>query len=60
MFKKFLTKKFLFSAVGLALATFLNLHGTLGGEQWDYALFGIIAGHHLEDLIRAWRGVPKC
>ena len=57
--KKFLTKRFLFSAAGLGLATFLTLHGTLSGMEWVYALFGVIAGHHAEDIIRAWKGGDK-
>ena len=56
MFSKFRTKRFIFSAVGLALATWLCYEAKLGGEQWVYALAIIIAGHHMEDLVKAWRG----
>lgn len=57
---KFATKKFLFSASGLGLATLLTYQGHMNGETWVYALAVILAGHHLEDLIRAYRGMPKC
>lgn len=53
--RRFTTKRFFFSAVGLGLATWLCYGGKISGEQWVYALFGIIAGHHAEDIVRAWR-----
>jgi hypothetical protein len=55
--KKFFTKRFLFSLLGLGLATWLQDSGHLGdGTAWVYALAIIIAGHHSVDIIRAWRG----
>lgn len=45
-----------FSVLGLGLATGLVYTGKLGGEQWVYALAIVIAGHHAEDIIKAWKG----
>lgn len=56
MLSKFTTKKFFFSLLGLILATVLTYQGHMTGEVWVYALAVIIAGHHAEDLIKAWRG----
>lgn len=53
--RRFLTKRFIFSAAGLALATLELEHGKLSGTEWVYALAIIIAGHHAPDLIAAWR-----
>jgi hypothetical protein len=30
-------------------------YGKIGGEEWVYVLVIVIAGHHAEDLIKAWR-----
>jgi hypothetical protein len=54
--RRFTTKRFLFSAVGLGLATYLCLAGKLSGQEWVYALLSIIAGHHAEDIVARWRG----
>lgn len=54
--RRFTTKRFVFSAAGLALATWLCLQGKVSGQEWVYALLSIIAGHHAEDIVRAWRG----
>lgn len=54
--RRFTTKRFLFSLIGLALSTGLCYYGKLGGEQWVYALAIVLAGHHAEDLVRAYRG----
>ena len=55
---KFATKRFVFSAAGLALATFLCWEGKLDGAAWVYALAVIIAGHHAEDIVKAAKGTP--
>lgn len=57
--RRFTTKRFVFSAVGLGLATYLCWNAKIGGQEWVYALAIIIAGHHAEDIIRAWRGGDK-
>lgn len=54
--RRFATKRFIFSAAGLGLATWLCYVGKLAGQEWVYALLSIIAGHHAEDIVRAWRG----
>lgn len=54
--RRFGTKRFVFSAVGLALATWLCYVGKLSGQEWVYALVCIIAGHHAEDIVARWRG----
>lgn len=53
------TKRFLFSAAGLAIATVMLTKGKIDCECWVYSLAIIIAGHHMEDCIRALKGVPK-
>lgn len=30
-------------------------NGKLDGENWVFALAVIIAGHHAEDIVKAWR-----
>ena len=50
-----LKQRFLWSAAGLGLATTALWHGKMDGENWCFALAIILAGHHAEDLIKAWR-----
>lgn len=53
---RFLTKRVLFSASGLVIATGLVCAGKMADTCWVYALAVIIAGHHAEDIIKAWKG----
>jgi hypothetical protein len=59
MHKRFFTKRFLFSMLGLALASVLLATGKLSGENWVYALAVVIAGHHAEDIVKAYRSADK-
>lgn len=59
MFERFTTKRFIFSAVGFTTATALLCQGKMDCGCWVYALAIVIAGHHAEDIVRAWRGNPK-
>ena len=56
MFKRFTTKRFIFSMIGFITATALCWNGKMSGEVWVYSMAVVIAGHHMEDLIRAWKG----
>ena len=42
--------------LGFFTATALCWNGKIGGEMWVYSMAIVIAGHHMEDLIRAWKG----
>lgn len=55
-FKRFTTKRFIFSMIGFITSTVLCWYGKINGEMWVYAMAIVIAGHHMEDLIKAWRG----
>jgi hypothetical protein len=50
----FTTRK-VFSLVGFLAATIMLWYGKINGEEWVYVLVIVIAGHHAEDLIKAWR-----
>lgn len=56
--RRFTTKRFIFSAVVEGLATWMLYTGKLSGQEWVYASAIVIAGHHAEDIIKAWRGTP--
>jgi hypothetical protein len=49
------TKRFIFSVVTFIVATVLLCTAKLTGEQWVWATACIIAGHHGDALIAAWR-----
>ena len=53
---KFCTKRFIFSAAGILIATALLCFGKLSGECWVYAFAVSLAGHHAEDIAKAIRG----
>ena len=48
---RFLTKRFVLSTAGLAIASVALWQKHLVGEEWVYALAVVIAGHHAEDII---------
>jgi len=50
------TKRVAFSVVGIVLATVLVYTGKMDGDAWVRALVVVIAGHHLEDIVKAWKG----
>jgi hypothetical protein len=50
-----LKQRFLWSAAGLAIASVALWHGKMDGENWVFALAVVLAGHHAEDLVKAWR-----
>lgn len=50
------TKRMFFSVLGIGLATGALFDGKLDAGHWSLVILGCIAGHHMEDLIRAWRG----
>ncbi len=41
--------------IGFATATTALWQGKLGGSDWVLAMAVVIAGHHMEDIIRAYR-----
>jgi hypothetical protein len=49
------TKRVVFSALGFVTATIALWTGKLDGENWVFALAVVIAGHHSEDIVKAWR-----
>jgi hypothetical protein len=49
------TKRFIFSVATFITATVLLCTTRLTGEQWVWATAIIIAGHHGDALIAAWR-----
>jgi hypothetical protein len=53
---RFTSKRFIFSVIGLATATAMLWCGKLASHDWVWAFFGILAGHNIVDLARAWRG----
>jgi hypothetical protein len=53
--KRIFTTRKVFSLVGFVIATIELNNGRISGEQWVYVLIIVIAGHHAEDLIKAWR-----
>jgi hypothetical protein len=53
---KWTTKRVAFSAAGFITATVALWNSKLDGGNWVFALAVVIAGHHAEDLIRAYRG----
>ena len=58
MFEKFATKRFVLSVLIIGIGTAGLWSGHLDGEWWCVAVLGALAGHHGEDLIRAFRGAP--
>lgn len=53
--KRLFTTRKVFSLIGFVTATFMLWFGKIGGEEWVYVLVIVIAGHHAQDLIRAWK-----
>jgi hypothetical protein len=52
---RFLTKRFVLSTAGLAIASAALWQHHLDGENWVFALAVVIAGHHAEDLVGKWK-----
>jgi hypothetical protein len=53
--KRLLTTRKVFSFIGFVVATIELNCGHISGEEWVYVLIIVIAGHHAEDLVKAWR-----
>lgn len=49
------TKRLFLSVLSLGLGTWALWYGKLDGENWVFLAFGCMAGHNLEDIIKAWR-----
>lgn len=52
---RWLTKRMFFSVLGIIIATTMVYTGKMDAHTWVESLLVIIAGHHAEDLIAAWR-----
>ena len=50
------TKRMFFSVLGIGTGTVMLYLGKLDGANWVFLALGCIAGHHAEDLIKAWKG----
>lgn len=53
---KFLTKRFVLSVGAMGATVWLMFTGHMTAEWYGLTMLGCIAGHHAEDLIKAWRG----
>lgn len=56
--KKWLKRKSIITIASVAIAAVALFHGKMSDSVWVYAMAVFIAGHHAEDLIRAWRSQP--
>lgn len=54
--KPFFTKRVIFTVLAMALAQLGLYSGKLAGDQYVILMLGCIAGHHLADYIKAWKG----
>jgi hypothetical protein len=53
--RKLLTKRIILTLLGMALGTAALWGGKLDGGSYVYLVLGCIAGHHAEDIVKAWR-----
>ena len=53
---KWLTGRKVFTLLSLASSTFLQFEGRLGAESYSLIVIALAAGHHLPEVLRAWRG----
>lgn len=53
---RWITKRMFFSVTGIITGTCMLCIGKLDGSNWVLLVLGCIAGHHAEDMIKAWRG----
>lgn len=56
--RKFITRRFVFAMICMAIATALLLMGKLSGENWCYALGIVTVGHHAEGCVAAAKATP--
>ena len=56
--KRWLTKRFVITSVATLIASVAMFKGKMTDSVWVYAMAVFIAGHHAEDLIKAWKGTP--
>lgn len=54
--RRFTTKRFIFSLIVLVNSTVLKYTGHLGDDAFALVALGVIAGHQMVDIITAWRG----
>lgn len=54
--RRFTTKRFIFSMLVLVNSTALKYTGHLGDDAFALIALGVIAGHQMEGIIAAWRG----
>lgn len=54
--RRFTTKRFIFSMIVLATTTWLKWNEKLGDQAYEITTLGVIAGHQAAELIAAWRG----
>lgn len=53
---RWITGRKAITAAGFATATALVCFGKMSDQCWVFAMAVFIAGHHAEDLIKAWKG----
>jgi len=53
---KWLTGRKVFTLISFATSTWLKYTNHLGDDAYALIVIAIIAGHHLPDVLRAWRG----
>lgn len=56
--KRWFTKRFVITSVATLIASVAMFRGKMTDSVWVYAMAVFIAGHHAEDLIKAWKGTP--
>lgn len=55
-FRRFTTKRFIFSMIVLANTTVLKYTGHLGDDAFMLVSLGVIAGHQMAEIVAAARG----
>lgn len=53
---RWFTKRSVVTLVAVTVASVALFKGKMGDSVWVYAMAVFIAGHHAEDLIKAWKG----
>lgn len=53
---RWITGRKVFTLLALSAATFLQYEGRFGAESYSLIVVALAAGHHMPDILRAWRG----
>ena len=53
---RWLTKRMFFSVAGFVASTTMVYTGKMTDSVWVYSLAVVIAGHHAEDIVKAFKG----